>query len=110
MRINDAAFLITTRRATSLQAHPPAVTPIRNRKILNHIAEARRSQPAAHSDASALGSALAGRAKFGSGSPAPPPILGIAFLSPAHPRQAPAAENPHPEQANPCVSIGAVAF
>ena len=93
------------RRAASLQT--PAVTPIRNRKILNHIAGESLRQSLDHSDASALGSGLAGRAKFGLGSPNRPPILGIAFLSPAHPRQAPAAGNPHPEQANPCVSIGA---
>ena len=98
---------IAPRRATSRQTpRRPALQPICNHQIPNHIADEPRRRPLAHSDASALGSPLPRRANSGLGSPAPPPILGIAFLSAAHSRQALQPLTPHPAQANPWVSIG----
>ena len=98
---------IAARRATSRQTpRRPALQPICNHQIPNHIADEPRRRPLAHSDASALGSPLPRRANSGLGSPEPPPILGIAFLSAAHSRQALQPLNPHPAQANPWVSIG----
>ena len=77
------------RRATSRQTpRRPALQPICNHQIPNHIADEPHRRPLAHSDASALGSPLPRRANSGLGSPETPPILGIAFLSAAHSRQA----------------------
>ena len=88
---------IAPRRATSRQTpRRPALQPICNHQIPNHIADEPRRRPLAHSDASALGSPLPRRANSGLGSPAPPPILGIAFLSAAHSRQALQPLTPHP--------------